>query len=161
MLCVFISSDVATAIVKPQYRHVTMRSSWLGVVGAPHLVHDVGIAFFGGGALAIVGVGCIVGGVGPDGTVGMGIGDGVGIAGDGICGDAMVTWMGFLVSTSGLPPTAIIPLSVHVLSSRWPSFLSPWYVGPRPLGMAMLNWYSWLNPFANDSFGLVVFVLGA
>jgi hypothetical protein len=142
MLCVFISSDVATAIVKPQYRHVTIRSSWLGFVGAPHLVHDVGITFFGGGALIVVGVGCIVGGIGPDGTLGMGTGDGVGVTGVVACGGVTATCIGFFASTSGLPPTAMIPLSAHVLSSRCPSFLSPWYVGPSPFGIVMLNWYS-------------------
>jgi len=60
MLCVFISSDVATAIVKPQYRHVIIRSSWLGLVGAPHLVQLVGISFFGGGVLMVEDVGSIV-----------------------------------------------------------------------------------------------------
>lgn len=98
------------------------------------------------------GVGSITGEVGPVGIVGMGIGDSVGMGGVGVCGGVIVTCMGFLVSTSGLPPTAMIPLSAHVLSSRCPSLLSPWYVGPRPLGIVMLNWYSWLNPFASGCF---------
>lgn len=128
-----------------------MRSSWVGLVGAPHLLHDVGISFFGGGALIVVGVGSMGGGVGPDGTVGMGTDDGAEVVGDGVCG-VMVTWMGCLVSTSGLPPTAMIPFSVHVLSSRCPSLLSPWNVGPRPLGIVTLNWYCWVNPVVNVNF---------
>lgn len=124
MLCVFISSDVATAIVKPQYRHVTIRSSWLGFVGAPHLVQLVGISFFGGEVLIAAGSICsIVGAPGPAGIAGAGIGVDWGIVA--VCCGGMVTCIGLLVSTSGLPPTATIPLSVHVLSSRCPSLLSP------------------------------------
>jgi hypothetical protein len=74
MLCVFISSDVATEIVKPQYRHVIIRSSWLGLNGAPHLVQLVGISFLGGGILTCVAVGSMVGM-----AAGMGVGMAAGI----------------------------------------------------------------------------------
>ena len=78
----------------------------------------VGNSFFGGGLLASVGMDSIIGVELVGMAVGMGVGKAAGIAGDGVCGGVMVIWMVLLASTSGLPPTATTPFSVHVLSNH-------------------------------------------
>lgn len=136
MLWVFISSAVAREIVKPQYRHVIMRSSWLGLIGAPHLVQLVIISLGAAGFGGKVGVGIAIVEVA---TAGTGAGTAAGITGEGIDVEGRDTWGFLFVSTSGLPRTATTPLSVHVLSIHRPSLRRPVKVGPRPAGTVILK----------------------
>jgi len=80
MLCALISSWVPREIVKPQYRHVIMRSSWLGLIGAPQRVQLVGISLGAAGVGAAIGAGSIIGG--PM-TAGAGVWSGLGIVSGG------------------------------------------------------------------------------
>jgi len=123
--------------VKPQYRHVIIRSSWLGLNGAPHLVQLVGISLGVVGVWAAIGAVSIICGAA---TAGAGAGRGargIDIVGDCAGAEGMDICRFLLASTSGLPPTATTPFNVQVLSSRCPSRRSPVNVGPKPAGMVI------------------------
>lgn len=80
MLCALISSWVPREIVKPQYRHVIMMSSWLGLTGAPQRVQLVGISLGAVGVGAAIRAASIIGGAV---TAGAGAWSGVGVVGRG------------------------------------------------------------------------------